>query len=407
MKLSMKSILALAVVAAIGLMGAGAALGATTDFPDQSLTGGSQTGHFDEVFDLTAGDIALSFTYDANGLVDDAGAHAWAELGVRSAAEPYPDFNPYWRQTGVGGPYSYAGSVRLLAGQNIDVGDVTVTSDATHLYVTYHVDAGWCMEESHFAVATQPSDLPQTKKGNAIPGRFLFGESYSPCETGDVALPPIALADIEGFAEGAALYFAAHAAVRSDTGSESAWGEGVGFPGKNWSMYFGIEAVGEPIYTAGSGVWLASDYDWTPGTFDPDVTPNLDLDDKLMLQREGGHGEGDYDLPSVPPVPGNNHRFWWDRDGVDPWQNPATANTGGLYEIVITLHADSPTTGTAHMSINGLDQGFEVDGNWSTIELTPAGMSFTGDMQNLQVFYGLYGYGATHSVAFRDIAVTQ
>ena len=57
------------------------------------------------------------------------------------------------------------------------------------------------------------------------------------------------------------------------------------------------------------------------------------------------------------------------------------------------------------MTINGLDQGFETDDDWSTIELTPAGMTFTGDMEHLQVFYGMYGYGATHTVVFEDITV--
>jgi hypothetical protein len=33
-------------------------------------------------------------------------------------------------------------------------------------------------------------------------------------------------------------------------------------------------------------------------------------------------------------------------------------------------------------------------------------MTFTGDMEHLQVFYGMYGYGATHSVTFSDIHVT-
>ncbi len=59
------------------------------------------------------------------------------------------------------------------------------------------------------------------------------------------------------------------------------------------------------------------------------------------------------------------------------------------------------------MKINGLWQGFETDGNWDTIELTPASMTFTGDMKHLQIFYGLYGYGATHSATFSDITVTQ
>ena len=174
----------------------------------------------------------------------------------------------------------------------------------------------------------------------------------------------------------------------------------------------GIREVGYPDFNPtwlveGAGVWLATDYDWAAGTFDPDPvgSPKLDMDDKLILQKAGGHGEGDYNLPSTPPNPGANHRVWWDRDGVDPWQNDETANTGGIYEVVITLHAEDCISGTAYMTINGLDQGFETDGNWNTIELTPAGMTFTGDMTKMQVFYGLYGYGATHSVAFEDITV--
>jgi hypothetical protein len=237
------------------IFGTTSALALTTmDYDDVILSGGFQAGHFPEWWDLTAGDIVISFTYDANGLVDDAGAHAWAELGVRSPC--YGDFNPTWM-------------------------------------------------------------------------------------------------------------------------------------------------------VEGAGVWLATDYDWTVNTFAPDPAglPTLDLDDKLILQKGGGQGEGAYDLPSPPPNPGANHRVWWDRDGVDPWQNPATANTGGIYEIIITLHATSDTAGTAYMNIRGLYQGFETDGNWNTIELTPAGMTFTGDMKHLQVFYGLYGYGATHSVAFNDITV--
>jgi hypothetical protein len=222
------------------------------NYGDINLSGGFQSGHFIDFWDLTTSDITINFTYDGNGLVDDAEAHAWAQLGVRSPCGQ--DFNPTWM-------------------------------------------------------------------------------------------------------------------------------------------------------TEGSGVWLSTDYDWTVNTFDPDTTPTLDLDDKLILQKGGGKGEADYNLPSAPPNPGANHRVWWDRDGVDPYQNPETANTGGIYQIVITLHAIDASNGTAYMNIRGLDQGFETDGNWNTIELTPAGITFTGDMEHLQVFYGLYGYGATHSVAFTDIIV--
>jgi len=58
------------------------------------------------------------------------------------------------------------------------------------------------------------------------------------------------------------------------------------------------------------------------------------------------------------------------------------------------------------LHINGLYQGFETDGNWTIMELSAAAMNFTGNMDAMQVFCGLYGYGATHSVTFSNITVT-
>jgi hypothetical protein len=256
------SILVLVLTSLVGLPSGMAAPGPTTvSEGGVTLSGGYQTGHFPEIYDATACDMNISFTYDGNGLVDQAGAHAWSELGIR---------------------------------------DLTTTAD------------------------------------------------FNP---------------------------------------------------------------------NGKGIWLATDYDYTANTFAPDPvgSPTLDLDDKLILQKVSGQGEGAYNLPSTPALPGNNHNFWFDRDGVDQYQaasplavDGGTYNTGGFYNIDLTFHATSATTGTAYMTINGLAQGFEVDGNWNTIELTPAGMSFSADMTRMRVFYGLYGYGygAIHSVAFNDIQVT-
>jgi len=252
-----------AVVMSLAVPGGAMAWGPTSvEYGDVSLSGGFQSGHFDELWDLTSCDLVISFTYDANGLVDDAEAHAWAELGVRE--QGYSDFNPTW------------------------------------------------------------------------------------------------------MAEGA-------------------------------------------------GVWLATDYDWAANTFDPDPVgaPKLDLDDKLILQKGGGMGEGSYDLPSIPPSPGANHAVWFDRDGVDQWQaqmwgaiDGVTYNTEGTYDIVLTLEAIDDTTGTAFMTINGEPQGF-YDPGWHAgpADLMPAGMTFSGDMTRMQVFYGLYGSGPLHEVAFRNIKV--
>lgn len=173
----------------------------------------------------------------------------------------------------------------------------------------------------------------------------------------------------------------------------------------------------------GAGVWLATDYEWSKNTFDPDTLVydprygwygTLDIDDKLILQKAGGNDERYYNLPLTPPDPWTNYGVWFDRDGVDPWQatywgciNGKTYNTGGMYGVVITLHATSATSGTAYMTVNGVNQGFWV-GGWKNAQPTiyPAGMTFTGNMEYMQVFYGLYGYGVTHSVVFEDITVT-
>jgi hypothetical protein len=59
------------------------------------------------------------------------------------------------------------------------------------------------------------------------------------------------------------------------------------------------------------------------------------------------------------------------------------------------------------MTVNGEDQGFYVP-NWHAgpADLMPAGMTWTGDMKYMQVYYGMVGYGATHGVEFRDITIT-
>ncbi len=373
---------------------AGISILATTVTPsDVTVSGGYQAGHFPEVWDLTAGDMTLSFTYDATGMVDVAGAHAWAEFGVRSLSTA-GDFNP-------DGPLNHVfqeQTVDLFAGQNLNIGHIVVWIAGGTLYIKYVItEPCWTIMETHLAFGGSLSDIPQGKNGNPIPGQFpkyTLGPDFVYAVPLSSPIPD-------------PLYIAVHAEVVCGDQKESAWAGAMAFEGSNWATYFTYASTSVSI--TGSGVWLATDYDYTAGTFDPDPvgSPSLDLDDKLLLQKKSGQGEGAYNLPSTPPSPGNNHRFWWDRDGVDPWQNDATANTGGLYQVIITLHATGATEGTAYMNIRGLNQGFETDGNWSTIELTPAGMTFVGDMKNLVVFYGIYGYGATHSATFTDITINQ
>lgn len=545
----------------------------TTSLPDVTLSGGFQSGHFNDVWDLTNGDITISFTYDATGMVDDLGgaiAHAWAELGVRSQSTA-SDFNPYgtiyWKKT-----------VDLMAGQNLDIGDLTIQRIDNTLYVTFEiVEDGWFMTETHVDVQDAVGKIPQTKTGNPNPGRFAYKmlhdppvaeyqyaidvsayvastklfiaahaavihisevcvdvasdesvvwsgdeitwnpallcyvhpswpgiagatwiwrtalvdplEEYTNVPTGgwwfkkDLTLPAgaydivgeiqadadngeaiyvngnyilkdgsmdkigpdnqewrtIETADIsaylvpgqntlilralnffdygDGYSNPAGLVFKVHVCYKIVDQKESAWGWMTGdFDGSNWATYVTYKPTADAS-VRGSGVWLATDYDWTANTFDPDPVgaPNLDIDDKMILQGRGGNDEGYYDLPSLPAQYWNNYGFWKDRDGVDQWQalmwgciNGGTYNTNGINNVVITLHATSDTTATAYMTVNGVPQGF-YNGPWYNGQpaLYPAGLTWVGDMHHLVVFYGMYGYGATHTAVFSGITVVQ
>ncbi len=62
----------------------------------------------------------------------------------------------------------------LNAGKTIPAGKVWVWNDGTNLIVKYQTENGWQFTETHLAVARDPDLLPQTKKGNPIPGKFAY-----------------------------------------------------------------------------------------------------------------------------------------------------------------------------------------------------------------------------------------
>jgi hypothetical protein len=127
------------------------------------------------------------------------------------------------------------GPINLLAGQSTDVGDVTVQSDGTRVRLLTRT-AGACIAGLHAAVAGSPQLIPQTKRGNAIPGRFPVAREYTPCTTEAEVF--VALSAIPGYVPGQPIYVALHADVVMPAGeTDSAWAEGSGFPGANWSSY--------------------------------------------------------------------------------------------------------------------------------------------------------------------------
>ena len=135
----------------------------------------------------------------------------------------------------------------LVAGQNIVVGTVTVSNDAENLYVIYKTDDEWKITETHLAVADSLEGIPQTKKGNPIPGKFPYSSNHDPAVTECTYTIPL-----ENL--GAELCIAAHAKVEKQIDGviiqeETAWGYGDDFDGANWATYFNYTVtVFPPVY---------------------------------------------------------------------------------------------------------------------------------------------------------------
>ena len=105
-----------------------------------------------------------------------------------------------------------SGEITLYAGQDIPVGTVNVSNDGTNLYVTYNTIDGWVMTETHLAVADSLDDIPQTKKGNPIPGQFPYKHEDLGYTASDPYIIPLSEIDVGVGAEDI-LYIAAHAKV--------------------------------------------------------------------------------------------------------------------------------------------------------------------------------------------------
>jgi uncharacterized protein (TIGR02145 family) len=129
-------------------------------------------------------------------------------------------------------------STSLIAGQTNIIGDVSVTfPDISSVTIVYTItESDWCLLETHLDVQVDPAIFPQTKSGNPKVGHFAYGEENLDCAYSWSVT--VDLTTIENWAEGMIIYIAAHAAVSN---GETAWGEGVSFPGNNWAMYFDCE----------------------------------------------------------------------------------------------------------------------------------------------------------------------
>jgi hypothetical protein len=132
------------------------------------------------------------------------------------------------------GPYT------LYAGQDMPVGEVTVTNDADYLYVTYVIDEpGWCMTESHLAVATSLEGIPQ-RRGNPVPGLFSYQTDHDPCVASYTYEVEIT------WPAGTELFLAAHAVVKYVETTTAT-------PVLDWQR--GMEDTSVPAFAGYGGGW--------------------------------------------------------------------------------------------------------------------------------------------------------
>lgn len=124
----------------------------------------------------------------------------------------------------------------LIAGQNIDAGDVSVTNDDTNLYVQISTQDGWLITETHIFAGT--GAIPVNRKGIPVPGHFPYANAFSPGVTSYTEVIPLSGLNITC---GEELKVAVHAVVNRVVGgvteSQTAWGDGEGFNTPRWAFY--------------------------------------------------------------------------------------------------------------------------------------------------------------------------
>lgn len=140
--------------------------------------------------------------------------------------------------------YASATPITLWAAQNLNVGSVTVSNDGNNLTIRICMKIGWRIIESHVSVHTDWGLIPQTRSGNAIPGKFIWKKGTAPQSDHLYTIP---LSSIDGgVVPGDTLCIAVHAVVKKkcEVTDETAWAccpcgsDPYEFPGKKWDYYF-------------------------------------------------------------------------------------------------------------------------------------------------------------------------
>ncbi|MBW6469058.1 MAG: hypothetical protein K0B85_07885 [Coriobacteriia bacterium] len=155
-------------------------------------------------------------------------------------------------------------SYPLYAGQDWLVGEVLVNNCEDKVCVQYVLDDevvadDFGITEVHLAIGSDFSDIPQTKKGNPIPGQFEVNESF------DSGVPNTSVYcfEYEG-APGEELIIAAHAVVARDAQTQTVTHELCVFSGVDTEM----EGEGD--------IFVPAVHTWVHPNWNPSLTEPLD-----------------------------------------------------------------------------------------------------------------------------------
>jgi len=137
--------------------------------------------------------------------------------------------------------------VDLIAGQNIDAGDVCTAIVDGNLCVTYTTVGDWEFDEYHLWAGSDLADMPQNKFGSPKLGRFPYKEinlsgGETPVTTRTVCVTPEEL-DLDEWCDLSEAKVVAHAVVARDSDkdgildtSETGFGDGDDLGGNSWAL---------------------------------------------------------------------------------------------------------------------------------------------------------------------------
>ncbi|WP_432411094.1 hypothetical protein [Rasiella sp. SM2506] len=132
--------------------------------------------------------------------------------------------------TGATGNIQECVNINIIAGQNYDAGDFTIAvNEVGDLVLRYVTTGDWELNAIHL-YAGDCNEIPMTGSGNPKVGHFPIKQEL-----------PNGTTEFEYVLETNGTPFcgciAAHAEVSRPGQSETAWAEGMDFPGNNWAMF--------------------------------------------------------------------------------------------------------------------------------------------------------------------------